>query len=266
MDERSGAVVALKDLGDAKTRFTTLTPSVRRRLAELMAVTVTRALAEVVDEVVVVTAAPGVPALLLDHGVTARCLPDPGRGLNAAFDAGADDLMGRGCGLVLACMADLPAITSEAVASSLSACTGPGRWFVADAPGSGTTLLVARSRRLVPAFGAGSAERHRRSGAVELPAASGLRRDVDDAGDLAEAARLGLQPPVSELVDAAGGVHHDTAVVAGSDRTGWVLITSGGSRAYAPPSAAGADLRGLATGQRVHIVRGDSGAIRHLWV
>lgn len=266
MDERSGAVVALKDLSEAKSRVTALGPAVRRRLAELMAITVVRALAEVVDELVVVTAAPGVPGLLSAYGLTVRCLPDPGHGLNRAYAAGAADLTSRGCDLVLACMADLPALTPAAVADAVAACTGRGRWFVPDTPGTGTTLLAARDCALSPAFGPDSAARHARSGACELAADPGLRRDVDNAEDLAEAARLGLQPPVSSLLDADGRVTHDTAVVAGPQFPGWSLISSGGTRAYASPDAVGAEVRALATGQRVHLVRDADGAVRHLWL
>lgn len=266
MDERSGAVVALKDLSEAKSRFTSLVPAVRRRLAELMAVTVLRALRDVVDDVVVVTAAPGVPMLLAAHDVDSRCLPDPGRGLNAAFAAGAADLAARGCGLVLACMADLPAVTPAAVAELLSARQGPGRWFVADTADVGTTVLAARGQDLAPCFGADSAARHRRSGAVQVSAAPHLRRDVDDSEDLAEAVRLGLQPPASRLVAGDGSICHDTAVVARVEADGWTLITSNGSRAYASASSAGAELRGCAVGQRVHLVRGDDGVVRYLWL
>jgi 2-phospho-L-lactate guanylyltransferase len=266
VEERRGAVVALKELSEAKSRFSSLHPAVRRRLAELMAVTVACALTPVVDELVVVTAAPGIPALLAAYGVRAHAVPDPGTGLNPALVVGATELLTRSCRLLVACMADLPALTAVDVTATLAGCTGPGRWFVPDAAGTGTTVLVARDEPLAPAFGDGSAARHRAAGAVELRAPAGVRRDVDDAADLAEAVRIGLQPPASSLIGSSGDAWHDTAVVAGVEGAGWMLITSAGTRAYAPATAAGADLRSLATGQRVHLMRDSDGSVHHVWL
>jgi hypothetical protein len=99
-----------------------------------------------------------------------------------------------------------------------------------------------------------------------LAASPALRRDVDDAADLVAAARLGLQPPVSALIGTDGHTGHDTAVVAGPAGTGWRLITSGGSRAFAVSSAVGADVRTLTTGQRVHVARAEDGSVRHVWL
>lgn len=265
MDERSGAVVALKDVGIAKSRFATLAPAVRRRLAELMAVTVTRTLTEVVDEVVLVTAAPGIGGLLAAHGVTVRTLPDPGVGLNAAFDVGADALRDHGCELVLAVMADLPAITAGALRGALAQCEGPGRWFVPDATGLGTTMLVSRAAVLEPLFGGESADRHRRSGAIELSAQPGLRRDVDDEADLTEARALGIGAPAADLVGANGPTEHHTAIVAGPEAGGLGVITEAGHRLIADRSAIAADFPQPARGQRVHLLIDDQG-IRHLWL
>lgn len=94
---------------------------------------------------------------------------------------------------VAAMCADLPALRTEDLTEALSAGLSP-RWFVADAAGSGTTLLAAGSGvDLQPHFGAGSAVRHEQSGAMplqgELPS---LRADVDTDADLDVARRLGL--------------------------------------------------------------------------
>ena len=59
--------------------------------------------------------------------------------------------------------------------------------MVADKQGTGTTLLTAAPRTaLRPHYGPGSLRQHVAAGAVpiELPVASGLRRDVDVADDL----------------------------------------------------------------------------------
>ena len=59
--------------------------------------------------------------------------------------------------------------------------------MVADRQGTGTTLLAAsHSGQLRPQYGRDSLRRHVAAGAVllDLPVASGLRRDVDRIGDL----------------------------------------------------------------------------------
>ena len=94
---------------------------------------------------------------------------------------------------VAAMCADLPCLDPDDLDAALAAGMSP-RWFVADASGSGTTLLAAGPGvDLDPHFGVGSARRHEDSGAVpvraELPT---LRMDVDTEADLAAARRLGL--------------------------------------------------------------------------
>ncbi|MEV6813934.1 2-phospho-L-lactate guanylyltransferase, partial [Micromonospora sp. NPDC051296] len=78
----------------------------------------------------------------------------------------------------------------------------PGvRRFVADAPGTGTVLLAAPPGvPLDPRFGPDSAAAHLASGAHPLAGDwPSLRRDVDTAGDLAAALRLGLGPRTAAL-------------------------------------------------------------------
>ncbi len=87
-------------------------------------------------------------------------------------------------------------------AGALTAAAGLAAAFVADAAGTGTTLYLAGpGAAFGPQFGPGSSGRHRSSGAVELdlPADSGLRRDVDTAADLRQAARIGLGPRTAAL-------------------------------------------------------------------
>jgi 2-phospho-L-lactate guanylyltransferase len=89
--------------------------------------------------------------------------------------------------------ADLPAVRAEHLEAALAAVPPGGRGFVIDVTGTGTTLLAAAvGVPLGPAYGAGSRDGHLRSGAVELPAAPGLRLDVDTPDDLAAALRLGV--------------------------------------------------------------------------
>ena len=71
------------------------------------------------------------------------------------------------------------------------------RSFVADADGTGTTLLAALPGvALDPQFGSGSAAAHELAGHVRLAvvATSTVRRDVDVPDDLVEVQRLGVGP------------------------------------------------------------------------
>jgi 2-phospho-L-lactate guanylyltransferase len=82
---------------------------------------------------------------------------------------------------------------------------GPGRAFVADAAGTGTTLLAAGPRvALRPAYGPASAAAHAASGAVALSGDwPSLRRDVDTAADLRVAAALTLGPRSASVIGLA---------------------------------------------------------------
>jgi 2-phospho-L-lactate guanylyltransferase len=74
---------------------------------------------------------------------------------------------------------------------------------VPDAEGTGSTLVTARPGvAWAAAFGAGSFARHTALGCAPLPvpAASTLRRDVDTAEQLADAAALGLGPRTTALL------------------------------------------------------------------
>lgn len=79
-------------------------------------------------------------------------------------------------------LGDLPALRAGELAAALADAAGHERAFVADADGTGSTLVTARAgSAFVHRFGAGSADAHRELGLAELdvPAESGLRRDVD---------------------------------------------------------------------------------------
>lgn len=164
--------------------------------------TVAAALAcPLVAEVVVVTSDPAATAALGALG--ARTVADPEltapelgapevSGLNAAVAHGAATVdAGRP---VAALTADLPALRPAELTTALDTGGAAARWFVPDAAGTGTVLLAAAvGTALRPGFGTGSAVRHQQSGAVRRGGAwPTLRRDVDTAADLADAARLGL--------------------------------------------------------------------------
>ena len=117
-------------------------------------------------------------------------LPDPGRGVNDALQAGLVELAARGATRVAVVAADLPLITPEDVAGLLAASAATGIALAADRHGTGTNavaLVMPSSFR--PQFGTGSLARHVAEsmrcgitpGVVRLP---GLEFDVDDPEDL----------------------------------------------------------------------------------
>ena len=106
---------------------------------------------------------------------------------------------------VAAMCADLPSLRTEDLTDALSAGLTP-RWFVADAAGTGTTLLAAGPGvDLEPHFGAGSARRHEESGAAPVRAElTSLRRDVDTEDDLVAARDLGLGEHTARALGSSG--------------------------------------------------------------
>jgi 2-phospho-L-lactate guanylyltransferase len=199
-------VVPLKPLAEAKSRLAEAVGPVRPGLALAFAQdTVAAALAcEAVRNVTVVTDDPLAGATLTALG--AKILADsPAAGLNAALRHGADAVRERHPGAAVAALnADLPALRPAELAAVLcAAARRPGRGFLADAAGIGTTLLTATAGiPLAPAFGGPSRARHRASGAHEIALAGvdSVRRDVDTGEDLAAALALGVGPHTRALL------------------------------------------------------------------
>lgn len=110
-------------------------------------------------------------------------------GVATASEMGAP---GRGIAVLLG---DLPALTPAELGAALDAARVHPLAMVADAEGRGTVLITAADGAVhAAAFGPGSAARHRAAGYVPLdvPADSGLRRDVDTLDALlALAGRVG---------------------------------------------------------------------------
>ena len=186
-------VVPAKRLAVAKTRLRPLTagdPEAHDALVlALLADTVAAALAcPVVGEVLVVTDDAAAAAEVTRIG--ARTVADePDSGLNPALEHGA---AATGSPAVAALSSDLPALRPDELTAALDAAAAAPRCFVADAHGTGTTLLTAIGTPLRPAFGTDSAAAHRGSGAVELTGVwPGLVRDVDTEADLRAALDLG---------------------------------------------------------------------------
>ncbi len=192
MSQPFALLVPVKTLTLAKSRLEVSRPDHRELLMRAFALDALTAAgrAACVEQVYVVTDEPGLDV----EG--AVCLPDEGAGdLNAtlrrAFLRVRQLVPGRA---VAAMCADLPCLRAEDLDTALR--PGGARWFVADASGTGTTLLAAAAGvHLDPCFGAGSADRHERSGAspvrVDLPT---LRMDVDTEADLERAIAIGVGP------------------------------------------------------------------------
>jgi 2-phospho-L-lactate guanylyltransferase len=195
-------VVPAKRLALAKTRLRAEGTTSREHddlVLALLADTVAAALAcAAVGDVVVVTDDPRAAAEVTRLG--ARTVPDePDSGLNPALEHGARRAAGAA---VAALSSDLPALRSTELAAALAAAEAAPRCFVADAHGTGTTLLTAAGTALRPAFGPGSAAAHLAGGAVALRGEwPGLVRDVDTAEDLRAALVLGVGPRTATLAE-----------------------------------------------------------------
>lgn len=190
-------VIPVKVLAHAKSRLAALAGASRPELALAMAAdTVAAALACGAAGTVIVVTDDAAAADELS-GLGAIVLPDePAAGLNPALEFGAAHAAARWPGRGTAALAaDLPALRPAELGEALAAAGRRPEAFVADAAGTGTTLYTARPGAVFcPRFGPGSRDRHRRAGAVqlELPAVSGLRRDVDTPADLWQAEKIGL--------------------------------------------------------------------------
>jgi 2-phospho-L-lactate guanylyltransferase len=162
-------------------------------------------LALLADTVAAAAASPLVAAVLVVtdddeaarvvRGLGATTVPDlPDRGLNPALAHGASRAV---TSAVAALSSDLPALRAAELTAALGAALdlagAAAAGFVADAAGTGTTLLTAVGRPLDPRFGPGSAAAHAAAGASRLAGSwPGLCQDVDTVEDLRAAGRLGL--------------------------------------------------------------------------
>jgi 2-phospho-L-lactate guanylyltransferase len=265
-------VVPVKPRAVAKSRLRGALPGVpheRLVLAVVRDTVAAVAAAPGVGEVIVVTDEPAVARAAAELG--ARTVPDrPGAGLNPAVAHGAAAANGNP---VAALAGDLPALRPAELSAALDgAGKGQGtRAFVADAAGTGTTLLAAPAGvPLDPRFGPGSAAAHRASGATPLTGDwPGLRRDVDTGADLAVAAALGLGPATSALYRAAApdGARYGAAMQGtvatfdAAERTGTVLLDDGTEVPFPASAFATSGLRLLRLGQRVRLDQRDGAVV-----
>lgn len=193
-----GLIIAVKRLAAAKSRLSTIFDAeVRERVVLAMLVdTITAARAvPTVGSVAVVTPDPIAARAARDLGAavvadpTGPDHPDP---LNNAIRSAYDSVSAWTPNIVVL-QGDLPALRSAELSEALDRAALHPRSFIPDRQGTGTAALFAFGVPLNPLFGAGSAGRHRDSGAVELSGGwPGLRCDIDTPEDLAAARRLGV--------------------------------------------------------------------------
>ncbi|MDF1602849.1 2-phospho-L-lactate guanylyltransferase [Nocardioides sp. YIM 152315] len=196
-------LVPVKPPAVGKSRLAGLDGDARRRLAEAFAQDTVRAClrAERVAEVLVVTDDAHFSTVLSALGCDA--IPDGVSGdLNGSLRQAAAEARRRWAGLVpVAICADLPALRPDdldAVLDRMGATVRDRPRFVPDAAAVGTTMYAAAHDLFDPRFGHESRAAHLESGALEVTdAPASVRRDVDDADDLADATGLGLGPATS---------------------------------------------------------------------
>jgi 2-phospho-L-lactate/phosphoenolpyruvate guanylyltransferase len=201
--QRYAVLVPVKPPAVGKSRLATLDDDARRRLAEAFAQdTVLACLrAERVGRVLVVTDDAHFSRVLSALGCDA--IPDGVTGdLNGTLRQAAAEAHRRWPDLVpVAVCADLPALRAadlDTVLDGLATVVRSTPCFVPDAADIGTTMYAAAYDRFDPRFGRGSRAAHLDAGAMEVAdAPATVRRDVDDAADLADATALGLGPATS---------------------------------------------------------------------
>lgn len=186
-------VIAVKRLAAAKTRLAPIFAPGDRETVVLAMLVDTVAAAAAVASVTVVTPDPA--AADAAYALGAQVLDDPTPAghrdpLNNALRA-AEAVVRGTTPNVVALQGDLPALQAQELGEAIAAARALPRSFVGDRHGTGTSALFAFGVPLDPRFGPDSAERHRRSGAVELTGLwPGLRYDIDTPDDLVAARRL----------------------------------------------------------------------------
>lgn len=156
--------------------------------------------ADTVAQVVVVTDDALLPVLAVDIPGLRFVAEGDAKGLNAAVAEGARQIEGMPRAALLG---DVPALRPADLDAALGKAAAVERGAVADASGTGTTLVTAAAG--VPwasHFGPGSFAGHVAQGftPLEVPAASTLRHDVDTAEQLAAAVALGIGPRTAALL------------------------------------------------------------------
>jgi 2-phospho-L-lactate guanylyltransferase len=161
----------------------------RAELAEAMAL-------DTLEAVQATSTVAGVVVVTSDRTIRAACqsidvgtVDDPGLGLSAAIAAGVAYWRRRDVGAIAVLTADLPCLQPADLAAALARAAAAPAAFVPDLAGTGTTLLAAAEpAALQPRFGPGSADAHRRTGALPVGEdLTDLRLDIDTVEDLTRA-------------------------------------------------------------------------------
>jgi len=197
-EARWAIVVPIKRLSVAKTRLADRA-DLRADLALAMAldtVAVARSCPSV-DQVVVVTDEPAAAEAVTTMG--ALVVADaPDAGLNPALRHGVSAVAQSSASRAVAALSsDLPALRAADLDGVLRSATAFASCIVADADGTGTTLLTVRDAAgFAPRFGTASRRAHLEGGAHDLTSTAppSLRRDVDTIDDLRAAVELGVGP------------------------------------------------------------------------
>lgn len=189
-------LVPVKPPAIGKSRLAELGDEERRELAAAIALDTVEACrgAALVDQVLGITDDAGFAARLAEIGCAT--IPDGlSEDLNGTLRLAAAEAHRRWPELVpAAVLGDLPALSSAELDEALGGVRPGEAAYVADADDVGTTLYTAAYDAFTPRFGAGSAAAH---GATARPLEGdlpGLRRDVDDLGDLRQAWAFGVGP------------------------------------------------------------------------
>lgn len=191
-------IIAVKRLAAAKTRLAPVfSARTREKVVLAMLVDTLTAASGVAAVGLITVITPDDDAAATAAGLGAGVLADPtpeghADPLNNAI-AVAERMVAESFSNTVVLQGDLPALQTQELAEAIAAARQHGRSFVADRLATGTAALCAFGIALGPEFGADSAARHRRSGAIELTGAwPGLRCDVDTPADLTAARRLGV--------------------------------------------------------------------------
>jgi 2-phospho-L-lactate guanylyltransferase len=189
-------LVPIKPVPVAKSRLAPLGDDIRRALVTALAEDTVRAAlsSSLVSTVLLVTDDHRLASRLRPLGVDV--LPDGADDLNESLVEAAAEVRRRHPAVSVAALcADLPALRHRELTAALREAAGHEGAFVADAAGSGTTLVTARGEATFrPRFGLGSRDAHVAVGLHEIDAVDvpTLRRDVDTPGDLGDAGVLGV--------------------------------------------------------------------------
>ena len=191
------AIVPVKALANAKTRLAPeLGSAQRRELMGWMARRVVGACAAARSIAGVVVVAGDDPAAALVRDLADVVIVQSGHGLNAALRAG-DAAVATAASLVIA--ADLPLVRSQDVDAICTHGSEEGTVVVAETLDGGTGAMLRRpARGIDPAYGPGSAVRHRaraeaRGLRVRTFSEPGLALDIDTPAALATARARDLE-------------------------------------------------------------------------